>query len=160
FLRSPSILWGAEEVMDDNDNRQLAEMRREHFQLALARLVIVGMFILLWTALWIARIPYPLPFLYVLSAEFFVFAVYARLVFVLRTARQIRAAYVTLLSGEIVLLAMIVYFLGGASWLGGYACIYGVIFTSAFLDLRRGLIYAAGISAAFVSLSLLEAFGV
>src|SRR5207248_195426 len=80
--------------------------------------------------------------------------------FVLRTVRQVRAAYVALLSGEIVLLAMIVYFLGGVSWLGGYACIYGVIFTSAFLDLRRGLIYAAGISAAFVSLSVLEALGV
>jgi diguanylate cyclase (GGDEF)-like protein/PAS domain S-box-containing protein len=53
-----------------------------------------------------------------------------------------------------------VYFLGGISWLGSFAYVFGLIFANAFLDLRRGFVYTAGASLAFGTLILLEATGV
>ena len=134
--------------------------RREQTPQALARLVVVSLFIGLWFLLWAARLPMPVPFLITLAIEAAFFVVYVRLVAALPTTRSIEIAHYGMLAAEIVFHTTIVYFLGGISWLGGFAYVFGLIFANTFLDLRRGLIYTLGASGAFISLILLEATGV
>ena len=139
---------------------RLDAKRREQTPQALARLVVVTLFVALWFVLWLARIPMPLPFLAALLIEVLFFLVYWRVVFFLPTVRAVSAAQYVMLAAEIVFHTTMVYFLGTLSWLGAFAYVFGLIFTNAFLDLRRGMIYTAGACAAFSSLILLEATGV
>jgi diguanylate cyclase (GGDEF)-like protein/PAS domain S-box-containing protein len=138
---------------------RLEAARREQTPQALARLVVVGLFIVLWCGLWLTRIPMPLPFLIVLCAEAAFFVLYLRVVAVLPSERSIRHAHYVMLASEIVFHTTMVYFLGGATWLGAFAYIFGLIFTNAFLDLRRGFVYTLGGASSFVSLVLLDATG-
>jgi diguanylate cyclase (GGDEF)-like protein/PAS domain S-box-containing protein len=138
---------------------RLDAKRREQTPQALARLVVVTLFVGLWLVLWLVRMPAPLPFLIVLLIEILFFLVYWRVVFSLPTVRAVTAAQYVMLGAEILFHTTIVYFLGSLSWLGGFAYVFGLIFTNAFLDLRRGLIYTAGACAAFSTLILLEATG-
>ncbi|TAK65367.1 MAG: diguanylate cyclase [Dehalococcoidia bacterium] len=145
-------------------NRRLANeldaRRQEQTPQALARLVVVALFISLWFALWAARIPMPVPFLATLAAEAAFFLAYWRGVFLLRSVRQIELAHYAMLGAEIVFHTTMVYFLGGISWLGAFAYVFGLIFTNTFLDLRRGLVYTASAALAFSTLVVLEATGV
>ena len=134
--------------------------RQEQTPQALARLVVAALFIGLWFVLWVARIPMPVPFLATLVAEVLFFLVYWRVVFLLRSFRQIETAHYAMLAAEIVFHTTMVYFLGGISWLGAFAYVFGLIFTNAFLDLRRGLVYTGAASLAFTTLVLLEATSV
>ena len=133
--------------------------RREQTPQALARLVVVALFVSLWFLLWLARLPMPFPFLCVLLAEMAFFLIYWRTVFLLRSVRAVEIAHYVMLAAEIVFHTTIVYFLGGISWLGSFAYVFGLIFTNTFLDLRRGLIYTGGASLAFGALILLDATG-
>jgi diguanylate cyclase (GGDEF)-like protein/PAS domain S-box-containing protein len=139
---------------------RLDAKRREQVPQALARLVVVVLFIGLWFVLLAARIPMPVPFLIVLVAETIFFLAYLRVVFWLPNVPSISLAQYTMLTAEIVFHTTIVYFLGSVSWLGAFAYVFGLIFTNTFLDLRRGFIYTTGASLAFVALLLLEATGV
>jgi diguanylate cyclase (GGDEF)-like protein/putative nucleotidyltransferase with HDIG domain len=65
-----------------------------------------------------------------------------------------------MLAAEIAFHTTMVYFLGGITWLGGFAYVFGLIFANAFLDPKRGLVYTLGVVAAFMSLALLDAGGV
>ncbi|MEX0749616.1 MAG: hypothetical protein WD359_02315 [Dehalococcoidia bacterium] len=138
---------------------RLETARREQTPQALARLAIVGLFIVLWGCLWVARIPMPLPFLAVLAAEAVFFVAYLRVVKLLDSEGMIRAAHYFMLAAEILFHTTIVYFLGGITWLGSFAYVFGLIFTNTFLDLRRGFFYTAGAAASFVALALLDGTG-
>src|SRR5438874_12044098 len=144
---------------DRAPERRLAAARRGQTPQALARLVIVGLFISLWFVLWFAQIPMPAPFLVALWAEATFFIVYWRLVFTLPSVRSIELAHYVMLATEIAFHTTMVYFLGGVMWLGAFAYVFGLIFTNAFLDMRRGFIYTLGAAIAFVSLALLDATG-
>ncbi len=139
---------------------RLEATREEHAQLAVARLVVVGTFVALWIFLWLIRIPYPVPFLLVLVLEGAAFGLYSRVVRLAPTERAINAAYYAVLAVELVLLTAMVYFLGGLSFFGAYAYVFGLIFTNSFVDVRRGVIYTTSAAAAFTSLVLLDATGV
>jgi diguanylate cyclase (GGDEF)-like protein/putative nucleotidyltransferase with HDIG domain len=133
--------------------------RQEQTPQALARLVVAGLFIALCFVLWIVRIPMPVPFLATLVVEVAFFLAYWRIVFLLRTSQQIEVAHYLMLAAEIGFHTTMVYFLGGISWLGAFAYVFGLIFANTFLDLRRGLIYTGGAALAFTTLVLLEATG-
>ncbi|MEX0785407.1 MAG: PAS domain S-box protein [Dehalococcoidia bacterium] len=138
---------------------RLDAKRREQTPQALARLVVVGLFVALWFVLWVAQMPMPVPFLFVLLAEMTFFIAYWRIVFVLPNARSVELAQYGMLACEIVFHTTIVYFLGGISWLGAFAYIFGLAFANTFLDLRRGLFYTSGACLAFAALIILEATG-
>jgi diguanylate cyclase (GGDEF)-like protein/PAS domain S-box-containing protein len=138
---------------------RLDAARREQTPQAVARLAIVGLFIVLWGCLWVARIPMPLPFLIVLGLEGGFFVLYLRLVRLLNSERLIGAAHYSMLAAEILFHTAMVYFLGGITWLGSFAYVFGLIFTNTFLDLRRGFFYTAGAASSFVALALLEGTG-
>jgi diguanylate cyclase (GGDEF)-like protein/PAS domain S-box-containing protein len=138
---------------------RLRAVRREQTPQALARLVVITLFVGLWAVLWVARIPMPLPFLITLLIEILFFVAYWRVVFFLPTVRAVTAAQYVMLGAEILFHTTMVYFLGSLSWLGAFAYVFGLIFTNAFLDLRRGMVYTTGACAAFATLILLEATG-
>ncbi|OGO50406.1 MAG: hypothetical protein A2148_02015 [Chloroflexi bacterium RBG_16_68_14] len=138
---------------------RLDAKRREQTPQALARLVVVGLFIGLWFLLWLGRIPMPVPFLLTLMAETVFFLVYWRTVSLLPSVRAVELAQYGMLAAEIVFHTTMVYFLGGISWMGSFAYVFGLIFANTFLDLRRGLVYTAGANLAFTALILLEATG-
>lgn len=138
---------------------RLEAKQREQIPQAVARLAIVGLFIAVWGLLWVVRIPMPVPFLLALCAEGVFFVVYLRSVFLIRSARGVQYAHYAMLAAEIVFHTTMVYFLGGASWLGAFAYVFGVIFTNAFLDLKSGFVYTAGAAGAFAALVLLDANG-
>ena len=138
---------------------RLDTKRQEQTPQALARLAVAGLFIGLWVVLWAVQMPMPVPFLLVLIIEIMFFVLYWRLVFALRTVRTIEIAHYGMLAVEIVIHTTMVYFLGGISWLGAFAYVFGLIFTNTFLDMRKAFIYTAGASLAFVSLILLDATG-
>jgi len=139
---------------------RLESRRREQTPQALARLTVVGLFISLWAMLWLARIPMPVPFLLVLLAEAIFFVLYWRAVFWIRSVAAIAVAHYAMLGAEIVFHTTMVYFLGGISWMGAFAYVFGLIFTNTFLDLKRGFVYTACAALAFVSLAVLEARGI
>ena len=139
---------------------RLAAKRREQTPQALARLTVVSLFIAMWVFLWAIRIPMPRPFLTLLCAEAVFFLIYWRGVFLMPSARMIVAAYWCMLATEIVFHTTMVYFLGGASWLGSFAYVFGVVFTNAFLDIKQSAIYTTGATLAFAALILLDATGV
>ncbi len=142
---------------DSRSFDRLEAKRREQTPQALARLSLLLLFIGLWTVLWAARIPMPLPFLLLLIAEVAFFLIYWRAAFLLRSARAIDLAHYGMLAAEIAFHTTMVYFLGGVSWLGAFAYVFGLIFANTYLDPRRGFIYTAGASLAFIALILLEA---
>jgi len=137
----------------------LRARQREQIPQAVARLTVIGLFVGFWVILFVARMPMPVPFLITLAAEAVFFLVYLPAVFRLTSARQIDAAHYVMLAAEIVFHTLMVYFLGGVSWLGAFAYVFGLIFTNTFLDLKRGLIYTAAASSAFIALALLDATG-
>ena len=139
---------------------RLERARRDQVPQALARLVVVVLFVALWGVLWLLRIPMPLPFLVTLLCEGAFFCLYLPLLRVWRTEAAIRRAFYVMLAAEIGFHTVMVYFLGGITWLGSFAYMFGLIFTNMFLDLRRGLIYTSAAAAAFVSLILWDATGV
>ncbi len=139
---------------------RLKAKRKEQTPQALARLAIVGLFIALWLVLWVAKIPMPVPFLIVLLVEILFFVFYWRLVSVLPNTKSIEVAHYGMLAAEIMFHTTMVYFLGGISWLGAFAYVFGLIFTNTFLDMRKAFIYTTGASLAFSALVILVATGV
>jgi diguanylate cyclase (GGDEF)-like protein/PAS domain S-box-containing protein len=139
---------------------RLERTRRDQIPQCLARLVVVGLFIGLWGLLWVLRIPMPVPFLVTLVVEAAFLATHWRLLPVWRTEDAIRRAFYVMLAAEIGFHTTMVYFLGGITWLGAFAYMFGLIFTNMFLDLRRGLIYTTAASGAFLTLILLDATGI
>lgn len=138
---------------------QLEARRRERAPQALARIAVLGLFVVMWLLLWVLRMPMPKPFLLVLLAEIMFLLVYWRVIFLLPDERGVRIAHGFMLAAEIVFHTTMVYFLGGIMWLGAFAYVFGLIFTDTFLDLRGGFAYTAGAAAAFSALIALDATG-
>lgn len=134
--------------------------RQQQVPQAFARLTVIMLFIGLWIVLWTARIPMPVPFLITLLAEAAFFLAYWRAIFILPSVRAIAWAHYGMLAAEICFHTTIVYFLGGISWLGAFAYVFGLIFTNAFLSLRGGLVYTTAAASAFVALVMLDGTGV
>lgn len=101
----------------------------------------------------------PRPFLAVLLIEATFYIAYLFLLPILPTRGTLKAGYYVTLAAEIVFHTTMVYFLGGITWLGAFAYMFGLIFTNTFLDLRSGFIYTACASAAFSALIVLDATG-
>ena len=146
-------------INEEHTVRSLDAKRREQTPQVLARLALGALFTVLWIFLWVLSIPMPVPFLLNLFAYMLFFLLYWRLVFLLPTVRAVELAHYGMLALDIIFYTVTVYFLGGASWLGAFAYIFGLIFANTFLDLRRGLVYTGGASLAFAGLILLEATG-
>lgn len=119
----------------------------------------VGLFIVLWLFLWMARIPMPRPFLALLLIEASFYIAYLYALPFLPSRRSLKYGYYATLAAEIFFHTTMVYFLGGITWLGAFAYMFGLIFTNAFLDLRRGFIYTACASASFSALVVLDGTG-
>ncbi len=148
------------ERMTAEINLPLDQARRDQYPQVLARLAIVGLFVALWSFLWLLRIPMPVPFLGVLVLEATFFVVYLGVMRRLKSRAALRRGLYTIFAAEIVFHTTMVYFLGGITWLGPFAYVFGLIFTNTYLDMRRGFVYTAGAIAALGSLVLLEAAGV
>jgi diguanylate cyclase (GGDEF)-like protein/putative nucleotidyltransferase with HDIG domain len=138
---------------------RLEAKRREQTPQAAARLAVAGLFIVMWWFLWALRIPMPVPFLIVLSIEVLFFLVYWRAVSFIPSVRGVQVAHAAMLVCEIVFHTTMVYYLGGISWLGAFAYVFGLIFTNAFLDMKGGFLYTCGVAAAYSALAVLEATG-
>jgi PAS domain-containing protein len=113
----------------------------------------------LWILLALVRMPMPRPFLVALIVEAAFFLAYLRLLPHLRSRAALRRGAYAIFAAEIVLHTIMVYFLGTLGWLGAFAYVFGLIFTHAYLDMRRGFVYTTCAVAAFSSLVLLEATG-
>ncbi|HXF51476.1 MAG TPA: diguanylate cyclase [Dehalococcoidia bacterium] len=135
-------------------------VRAEQYEQALARIVLISLFMAFWGLLWALRMPLPVEFLILMALENAFFLGYLGLVARLPSARSIVAASYGMLAVEIVVHTTMVYFLGTLSWLGSFAYMYGLIFANTFLDLKRGLVFTTCDAGAFVALILLEATGV
>ncbi len=134
--------------------------RREQTPQALARLAVIALFMALWAFLRIVGAPMPLPFFIVLCLEALFFLAYLRTIPLIPSATGIAIAYYVMLGAEIAFHTTMVYFLGGITWLGGFAYVFGLIFANAFLDPKRGLAYTLGVVGSFLSLALLDAGGI
>jgi diguanylate cyclase (GGDEF)-like protein/putative nucleotidyltransferase with HDIG domain len=138
---------------------RLEAKRREQTPQAAARLAVAGLFIVMWWFLWALRIPMPVPFLIVLSVEVAFFLIYWRAVSFIPSVRGVQLAHAAMLASEIVFHTTMVYYLGGISWLGAFAYVFGLIFTNAFLDMKSGFVYTCGVAAAYAALAVLDATG-
>ncbi len=138
---------------------RLERVRRDQTPQALARLVVTSLFVAMWMFLWLAHIPMPVPFLALLAGEILFFLAYLYVVRQLPSELAIRRAHYCMLAVEIALHTAMVYFLGGITWLGPFAYMFGLIFANTFLDLRRGFVYTVGAASAFTALAVAEATG-
>ncbi len=102
----------------------------------------------------------PVPFVLVLLAEAAFFGFYLASLPWFRSRRALRWGYYTMLLAEVVFHTTMVYFLGGITWLGAFAYMFGLVFTNTFLDLRRGFIYTTAAASAFAALLVLDATSV
>jgi diguanylate cyclase (GGDEF)-like protein len=133
------------------------QARAEQIPQVLARIVLVALFISLWVVLALLRMPMPTPFLMALVVEAALFLAYLALLPRLRTRTSLRRGSYLIFASEITLHTIMVYFLGGLNWLGSFAYVFGLIFTNAYLDMRRGFVYTTGAVGAFTLLIVLEA---
>jgi diguanylate cyclase (GGDEF)-like protein len=138
----------------------LTELKRQHRAFLIARVVLVALFIGLWCTL--APIGYPMPygFLIALVAEMWLLLVCLAALRNIQQLRALNVLHVVLLTGELAAHSAMFYFLGGVSWLGCIAFIYGIIYASAFLSWRQAACFATCVCAVFITLLVLDANGV
>ncbi|HXK33197.1 MAG TPA: HD domain-containing phosphohydrolase [Dehalococcoidia bacterium] len=134
--------------------------RQQQVPQTFARVAVIMLFMGLWLVLWAARIPMPVPFLITLLAEAAFFLAYWRAIFILPSVRAITWAHYFMLGAEICFHTTMVYFLGGITWLGAFAYVFGLIFANTFLSLRGGLVYTTAVVSALLALAILDGTGV
>jgi diguanylate cyclase (GGDEF)-like protein len=137
----------------------LDQARAEQVPQVIARVMLVVLFMALWMLLALLRMPMPHPFLIALVIEAAFFISYLALLPRLGSRAALRRGAYVIFAAEIVLHTTMVYYLGGLNWLGAFAYVFGLIFTNAYLDMRRGFVYTVGAGGAFTSLVILEATG-
>ncbi|HEX5480572.1 MAG TPA: EAL domain-containing protein [Dehalococcoidia bacterium] len=138
---------------------RLAAVKREQTPQAVARVILLALFMALWGFLFVLHMPMPRPFLVLLALEMLFFAGYLRVVPRLRSEQQVRRAHYVMLAVETVFHTTMVYFLGGLTWLGPFAYVFGMVFTCAYLDLKRGGIYTTAVASAFIAMVILDGTG-
>ena len=137
----------------------LALSKRQHRAFALARLVLVGLFIGLWLVLFAVGFSMPYAFVVILCTEAATLLLYRLLLERLPSERWLQRLHWALLVSELGFHTAIVYYLGGLNWLGAIAYIYAVMFATVFLSLRQAVVFTAAVIAAFVSIVTLDATG-
>lgn len=138
---------------------RLAEKKRQHRAFVNARLLLVLLFIGLWVVMVPLGLTLPKGFVIVLVVEAGVLWLYRRLVPSVGDVRSLDRLHYVLLIAELAFHTAIVYFLGGLSWLGGFAYIYAILYAGAFLTRWQAVVFTAAVSAAALSLMSLDAVG-
>lgn len=149
-LEQPAVIAGID---------RFALKKRQHRAFALARLVLVLLFILLWVVLLFVGYPMPYGFLMVLVAEVTVLLAYRGLLERARSERNLDRMHYVLLALELGFHTGMVYFLGVLSWLGPVAYIFALMYGSVFLSWRQAALLTAMVAAAFITLVSLDGTG-
>lgn len=134
-----------------------ARKKRQHRAFALARIALVLLFISLWGTLFVVGYPMPYAFALVLMAEASTLFAYRWLMERVRAERTLDHLHYGLLAMELGFHTAIVYFLGGLSWLGAVAYIYGLMYATVFLSWRGATLFMVAVCASFVTLVSLDA---
>lgn len=138
----------------------MTEKKRQHRAFVSARLLLVLMFIGLWPVMAVAGLRLPTGYLIALIVEAGALVLYGRLVPRVGAARTLDRMHYLLLTAEIGFHSAMVYFLGGASWVGPIAYIYAVLYAGAFLTRWQTVVFTAAVATAAASLTILDATGV
>ncbi|HLB26521.1 MAG TPA: GGDEF domain-containing protein [Dehalococcoidia bacterium] len=131
--------------------------KRQHQAFAIARLVLVLLFMALWVVLLPLGYPMPTGFLLILAAEALVLAAYRWRLAYVRVERTLDRLHYLLLALELFFHTAIVYFLGGLSWLGAIAYIYSLMYATVFLSWRQAVAFTAAVGVAFLTIISLDA---
>jgi len=131
--------------------------KRQHQAFAIARLVLVLLFMALWVVLLPLGYPMPTGFLLILAAEALVLAAYRWRLAYVRVERTLDRLHYLLLALELFFHTAIVYFLGGLSWLGAVAYIYSLMYATVFLSWRQAVAFTAAVGVAFLTIISLDA---
>jgi diguanylate cyclase (GGDEF)-like protein len=137
-----------------------ARKRRQHQAFALARLLLVALFVGLWVLFLAIGYPMPYGFLIVLALEGPTLVAYRWLMGRARGERGLDLLHYCLLFSELGFHTAIVYLLGGLSWLGAIAYIYAIMYAAAFLSWRGAAIFMVAIVACFMTVITLDSAGV
>ncbi|MDO8616465.1 MAG: diguanylate cyclase [Dehalococcoidia bacterium] len=139
---------------------RLAENKRQHGAFVNARLLLVLMFIGLWVVMAPVGLALPTGFLVALMAETVALFAYKRLVPRADSVGALTRLHYLLLAAEIGFHSTMVYYLGGASWLGGVAYIYAVLYAAAFLRWWETAIFVTAVALVSGSMMTFDALGV
>lgn len=134
--------------------------KRQHRAFVSARLIIVSAFIGLWPLMFLVGLPLPIGFLVALVVEAGTLLAYGWLAQRVRSGRTLDWLHYALLTAEIGFHSAMVYYLGGASWLGATAYIYAVLFAAAFLSRWQTVVFTMAVAAASLTLFSLEGAGI
>ncbi len=147
-------------VLDTESPRGLTEQKRQHRAFIVARVVLVTLFIGLWCTLTPIGYPMPYGFLIALGAELWLLLACLAVLYYVERLRSLNLLHMVLLTGELISHSAMFYFLGGVSWLGCIAFIYGIVYAAVFLSWRQAVFFTTCVCAAFVSILVLDARGV
>ena len=139
---------------------EVVRKRRQHQAFAVARMLLILLFIGLWFALLAIGYPMPYGFLIVLALEAATLAGYRWLIARPGTEKGLDLLHYCLLFSELGFHTAIVYFLGGLSWLGAIAYIYAIMYASVFLSWRGAVVFMVAIAASFMTIVTLDGAGV
>jgi diguanylate cyclase (GGDEF)-like protein len=138
----------------------LTEQKRQHRAFVIARIVLVALFIGLWGTLTPIGYPMPYGFLIAMVAEMWFLLVCLAALRNVQQVRSLNVLHVVLLTGELAAHSAIFYFLGGVSWLGSIAFIYGIVYAAVFLSWRQAAFFTTCVCATFLTIVALDANGV
>lgn len=139
---------------------KLAQLRRQHRAFITARLALVALFVALWTVLLPAGYPMPYGFLVALLAEIVTLGGFLWLVSRAEKVKALEVLHIALILCELAFHTVMVYYLGGVSWLGPIAYIYALLYAVVFLTRPQAVIFTAMIITSFVLIVSLDGAGV
>lgn len=138
----------------------LAEKKRQHRSFINARMVLVALFIGMWVATLPTPSPMPRGFFFTLAAEAATLGLYAAGVRRVQTEKSLDRIHHLLLACELVFHTLIVYYLGGVSWLGATAYLFALMYGVVFLPFRQAIVFSMAIIVSFLTLITLDGSGV
>lgn len=136
-----------------------ALVRRQHRAFALARLMLVALFIGLWFVLLAAGYAMPVAFVVILAAEAATLFAYRWVSERLTRERWLNRFHYALLAVELGFHTAMFYYLGGLSWLGAVAYIYALMYATVFLSPRQAVVFTFAVAAAFLTVVTLDGTG-
>lgn len=137
-----------------------ARKYRQHLAFAQARLALVLLFVGLWLLFLSIGYRMPYGFLIVLVAEAATLLLYRLALARTHSEGALDRLHFGLLAAELGFHTAIFYFLGGLSWLGAVAYIYGIMYASAFLSGRGAAAFMVAVAASFATIVFLDGAGV
>lgn len=121
--------------------------------------MLVTLFIGLWAVFLPLGYRMPLSFLVLLLVEEVMLWTFFHGLHYVRRDRTLDVVHGVLLAAEIGFHSTMFYFLGGVSWLGSIAFIYGIIYAAVFLNHWQAFLFTALVCVASVSVMALDATG-